>query len=876
MKLLSREQIAKLHEVLNEQVINEKAVDWEDSIAKSLVSTALAPFMWTGRRIKKGIKRRQIKVMIMQWGAEYVNAIRKAVSDLELEEGEKEKGSSLSKKVKDFFKLNKKDKENIDITEEDINKINNKELFSNDDTEERINNIKDDEAKRNKISSQIKELNSTLDNINNKYTPLFKELDEKYNLGIINEEKIEDEEDIQLINMSLIGDFVNDINKILPISQELLSELGVEEEYLRISNTLDFIKQINIDDTTEIVSLYSQYKYIMALFGNIKAIFNDFYSEKETEEEEETEVVEGEIEELKGIDINQDSKYIDLINILVEGITEITEVRNEIESNIERIRNNRAVSIKKFSSIHVRIILENFKKIKGKMESLVKNVNIKPIYTNITKLMEVLNSGYSDETMNEFYETTKKLTTEYVKLINFLNTGDDNKFSLLHNMDPKNIESLKNKITRLSEIEESIVSKPEKIYDFIQNVLYDDSLKLREILDDFMEIKALNKVNDNTIQLIDKLYQLFESMKNMNEEDLKKANEKLYNMYDQLIKNLKHIYQTITKNNKQEEIKESYIITEAKKFKLPKNITELFPKEQMEIVKKEPNIKNRTSKTINYVTLNTIMYNAKYLIENVDTEKDKGKEQKKLQHMFNNGILNLNNYFQHVINIDEVMNKATGNVSQAVQDNIKNNQDTFEMLSKLNIDEEMTDSTHTEDSVYAYHCEIDNRSRVLFMSPVRNNDYVVKQGSKKLYLMQNFGAYQYDKKNKIITQVNPFKSENIKYLGFTALKPSSKKYGVILFYEKNGEIKLIDKKQLIEPENYNGEINKDIELTVGNMPNTMSSQVKVLNRYIVDPKEIDNGTYPEMNSQTIKKDNNEINDLITKTRQLLQKLDRRV
>lgn len=66
------------HLLTREQIIpfNEAAVDRNKSALGLLTKAVISPLSWLAGSIKKGLKKRQMSALTMQWGIEYVNALR--------------------------------------------------------------------------------------------------------------------------------------------------------------------------------------------------------------------------------------------------------------------------------------------------------------------------------------------------------------------------------------------------------------------------------------------------------------------------------------------------------------------------------------------------------------------------------------------------------------------------------------------------------------------------------------------------------------------------------------------------------------------------------------------------------------------------------
>lgn len=65
--LLTKEQLLS---------INEAAVSWDRSALGLLTKAVISPLTWLAGSIKKGLNKRRMSALTMQWGIEYVKALR--------------------------------------------------------------------------------------------------------------------------------------------------------------------------------------------------------------------------------------------------------------------------------------------------------------------------------------------------------------------------------------------------------------------------------------------------------------------------------------------------------------------------------------------------------------------------------------------------------------------------------------------------------------------------------------------------------------------------------------------------------------------------------------------------------------------------------
>ena len=244
-----------------------------------------------------------------------------------------------------------------------------------------------------------------------------------------------------------------------------------------------------------------------------------------------------------------------------------------------------------------------------------------------------------------------------------------------------------------------------------------------------------------------------------------------------------------------ENVKESFnFINEASEYMIPNNIQDLFPADKLEQAKQIEGIKEKSFDKINLAALNTIKYKADYIINSKSGDKeDTGSI---LKNIWDKGILDLNNYFQEVINTDEVTSKVTGSVDAKTKKETESDQNTINELQQMGLSEIFPVGKKFDvTKIYAFQGTFKGQNAKTFkhtflMSPTVN--FVEDVAGSKMFWFKLLGAYKYDKKKNITIRVNPFlgatnnkkisdnfnNAENAYYVSFSALRPgtSSKMY----------------------------------------------------------------------------------------------------
>lgn len=308
-------------------------------------------------------------------------------------------------------------------------------------------------------------------------------------------------------------------------------------------------------------------------------------------------------------------------------------------------------------------------------------------------------------------------------------------------------------------------------------------------------------------------------------------------------------------------------INEVSAYTLPNNITSLLSKEQLEKVKSIPDIKEKMDEQLNKVRLNTIAYEANYIIEQSD------KQQSELRKKWDLGIQNIKDYFQAVVDINTLPD-GSGNVDSDIKSRIETDQKQLSELQKLNITETFpVGQEFKADKLYAIECVVTGQTNknvrsILLISPVvsfkedvNNDDY---------YLFKFFGQYEYDKSidrlnifNKLTNNqamVNNFKADGSSYyLAFKNLKPSNKSNYVFIYSDTgkmffNNETANVDKiKDKLQ--NYKGKDKPETLKKLEKLGNTV--KIMINQRFVIEDEYV--ASYPGISKEDITNTNNSKN-----------------
>jgi hypothetical protein len=214
--------------------------------------------------------------------------------------------------------------------------------------------------------------------------------------------------------------------------------------------------------------------------------------------------------------------------------------------------------------------------------------------------------------------------------------------------------------------------------------------------------------------------------------------------------------ETDTDADKTQNTSESLILE--KEYKISKQVLKLVTPEILETLEKIPNIYKLTNAKLNYETLNTILYKVNLIIKK---EASKNNDVTKLQSYWDLNYQDTNNYFQNVIDINNVKKQVDGKVNNPmVIEEIKNEEREIDELVKLGLDN-VIEQGHKFDNTKLYSFVGNLKSyakkeiKVNFiLSPV--SKYIDAHNDNKLFWFKLFGAYTVNKSGEI-SKINPFK-----------------------------------------------------------------------------------------------------------------------
>lgn len=308
-------------------------------------------------------------------------------------------------------------------------------------------------------------------------------------------------------------------------------------------------------------------------------------------------------------------------------------------------------------------------------------------------------------------------------------------------------------------------------------------------------------------------------------------------------------------------------INESTGYKLPKNITSIFSQDTLNKIENIPNIKKKMDSAINKVRLNTIAYEANYIIDNSD------KQKAELQHLWEVGIQNIRDYFQNIIDPNTLPIKPTGTIDNRVKENIKTDQKQLSELQKLDIvDTFPVGEDFDKEKVYALECVITGQNNknlrtILLVTPV--DSFTESITDNKFRYFKMFGGYEYDKS---IKRINIFKSltnnkelingfekdTSTYYFAIQNLKPASKPVTMFL-YSNSGKMFFNNTETDVD------QISDILKKQKGNTLDTslkniekIGNTVKILinQRFVVKDENIKSNKYPNISPEDVLNDTN--------------------
>lgn len=387
----------------------------------------------------------------------------------------------------------------------------------------------------------------------------------------------------------------------------------------------------------------------------------------------------------------------------------------------------------------------------------------------------------------------------------------------------------------LNEIESNTdlidVKKTEKIQQLIDSSL---NTTITEFINDFSS-------SDDCIKTIENVIEYCEEIKTV---------------YEQLI-------------DKHKSINES--INEAREYKIPKSIQRLFSNKNLEQIKQVQGAKEKITPLVNTKRLDTIKYEAEYIIAKAkesDRKNDKDTALD-LQRKWDIGVKNINDYFQDVIDSNIVMKKVTGQVDDDVKKNVENDQKKITLLQQLGITEILTEEKFFTDRLYAIDATLQGNnnkqhSGIFLINPT--DKFEQKIGNRTFYFFKLFAQVDYDKKKKTIIRINPFeyissnsmvknfqKQDNRYFIVFEKNIKPSLNYVNAFIYSNGGDIFL--NYQIGDINNVSNYITKgknekqtldDFRIKGGNVIN-----IKIIQRFVIDS---DFDKFPGINQQRMRDD----------------------
>lgn len=334
-----------------------------------------------------------------------------------------------------------------------------------------------------------------------------------------------------------------------------------------------------------------------------------------------------------------------------------------------------------------------------------------------------------------------------------------------------------------------------------------------------------------------------------------------------------------------------------KEFKIPQKVEDLMPIDQLQMFEKQENIKKNATAKVNIHRLNTIQYEADYILQKaaksladasdksvagkiaISTKNDKITDPD-LQREWDQGKNNVNDYFQNVIDTvwveNEVKKLGINAVPDKVKEEVQSTNEKLDKLRKMNLTE--TPAKLDKDKLYAFMSDITGTKKqaekIILVSPTY--DYIDKYSGDIFYHFKCFGAYTY--LNNKITRDGTFMdlshqaSKSIYnyvnkysyfYFAITALKDNANRK--MFVYDQSGNIFFNDAKgNLDEVKNYIGDgIGRDLDETIKNLKinnkKTNIFNLNILHKFEVNNEDVAKYILPqnkEINSKMLSTDPN--------------------
>ena len=268
--LLSKEQV---------YLLNEKAVDWDKSLLGVLTKGVLSPISWLTGSIKKGVKMKQLNNLVMQWGLEYVKAL-KNIDTNESEENISNDKDSLQIGKEYHYKNDKGELKKVKVISltNVVKTGDDKEFLTNDDVIGEP--IKDKHVFivfQNKDGKYLG-VNPTMSVLISKILPLSEE-------NISNDDKINKVDDLKILekqknNLIIIKNVLDKILKWVSINNDTgftqikkeIEQANIELDINILSKIIPFIENKEITNINNYISIIEN--FVKTIKESTKA--NDF------------------------------------------------------------------------------------------------------------------------------------------------------------------------------------------------------------------------------------------------------------------------------------------------------------------------------------------------------------------------------------------------------------------------------------------------------------------------------------------------------------------------------------------------------------------------------------------------------------------------
>ena len=304
-------------------------------------------------------------------------------------------------------------------------------------------------------------------------------------------------------------------------------------------------------------------------------------------------------------------------------------------------------------------------------------------------------------------------------------------------------------------------------------------------------------------------------------------------------------------------------ISESNGYRLPKDVTSLFSQKTLDKIENIPDIKEKMENTINKVRINTIAYEANYIIETSEKEKTK------LQYKWQLGIQNIRDYFQNIIDPNLLPITSSSSIDTKTKSQIQKDQKQLSELQKLDITKTFpVAGDFDSNDLYAFECVITgqngkNLRTILLLSPVE--DFKESITDNKFRYFKIFGGYKFDKSIERINifkyltnnqkMINDFeKDTSYYYIAIQNVKPASKS-DLMFIYSADGKMFFNNSADDINTISSALQKYKDKNLAnslkkIDKFGNNM--KLLINQRFVIDNKNIEEGKYPSITTNAIR------------------------